>query len=108
MGLQPAADGPEQEVEAEEAQPARVVKSPLEPTKAEIEERELMGHAVYRSWCKVCCAARATGQPHTTIKQEEEETAVPSILSDYAFMGEDDGKCMPILALKRKRPKRFV
>ena len=33
----------------------------------------------------------------------EEEHAVPTILMGYMFMGQDDGKSIPILAIKDKK-----
>ena len=68
-------------VPPEELQPVRVIKSPMAPSAADIEEHEATGHVVYRSWCKICQAARSTGQPHTTAP-EEDETAVPKIFWD--------------------------
>ena len=92
---------------AEEAQPAVRVKSPLQPTAAEIAEHEATGHVVYRSWCPACCSAKGHGQPHRTAP-EEDDTAVPTIMSDYGFMGQDDGKCLPILCIKDRRTKRVA
>ena len=39
-----------QAVPPEELQPARVIKGPMQPSAAEIEEHEATGHVVYRSW----------------------------------------------------------
>ena len=33
---------------------------------------------------------------------------VPTIVSDYGFMGQDDGKCMPMLCIKDKKTKRVA
>ena len=85
----------------------KLVKSPLQPSAAEIEEHEATGHVQYRSWCPVCVAARSTGQPHTKAP-DEDETAVPRILWDYGFLGKDDGKTMPILVCKDARTKRIA
>ena len=95
------------EAPAEELQPLRVIKGPSQPSAAEIEEHEASGHVVYRSWCPICQAARSTGQPHREAP-EEDETAVPGILWDYGFLGNDDGKSMPILVLKDRRTKRIA
>ena len=48
-----------------------------------------------------------SGQPHLEAP-EEEENAVPAILSDYGFLGHDNGKCLPILVIKDKRTKRIA
>ena len=90
-----------------ELQPARIVKSPLSPSAADIEEHSATGHVQYRSWCPICVAARSVGQPHVEAPKED-ETAVPRILWDYAFLGEDDGKSMPILVVKDSRTKRVA
>ena len=82
-----------------------IIKSPLAPSRAEIAEHEATGHVIYRSWCPVCCAARAHGQPHAPAP-EADETAVPLIVSDYGYLGQDDGKSMPILCIKDARTKR--
>ncbi len=74
------------QVQPEELQPVKLVKSPLQPSAADIEEDDATGHVQYRSWCPICVAARSTGQPHTEAP-EEDETAVPRILWDYAFLG---------------------
>ena len=90
----------------EELQPARIIKGPMQPSAAEIEEHEATGHVVYRSWCPICQAARSTGQPHFRAP-DEEETAVPQIIWDYGFMGEADGESMPILVIKDRKTKRI-
>ena len=92
---------------AEEQQPAVRVKSPLQPTAAEVAEHEATGHVVYRSWCPICIAARGHGQPHRAAPAED-DTAVPTIMSDYGFMGQDDGKSLPMLCIKDRRTKRVA
>ena len=72
----------QEEVIGEESAPIVKIKSPMMPTKAEIEEHESLGHVVYRSCCPVCIAARGIGQYHKPVP-EEPENAVPTIVSDY-------------------------
>ena len=96
-----------QQVPPEELQPVKLVKGPMQPSAADIEEHEATGHVQYRSWCPICVAARSTGQPHTKAP-DEDETAVPRILWDYCFLGSDDGKSMPILVCKDTRTKRVA
>ena len=79
----------QEEVIGEESAPIVKIKSPMMPTKAEIEKHEALGHVVYRSWCPVCIAARGIGQYHKPVP-EEPENAVPTIVSDYCYMGQDD------------------
>ena len=85
----------------------KIVKPPEQPSRRDVDEHEASNHAVYRSWCAACVAGRASGQPHLAAP-EEEENAVPTILSDYGFLGQDDGKCLPILVIKDKRTKRIA
>ena len=93
--------------DAEELQPVKLVKSPLAPSAAEVQEHEATGHVVYRSWCPICQAARSTGQPHLKAPAED-ETAVPQILWDYGYLGADDGKSLPLLVVKDRRTKRVA
>ena len=73
------------------------------PTAAEIEEHEALEHVQFRDWCPVCLGARGIGQQHRAT--EEEDTAEPTVVGDYGFMGQDDGKCMPMLVLRDRRSK---
>ena len=93
-----AADSQFGEQGEEQARP-RILKAPHEPSQNEIDEHEAMGHAVYRSWCKVCIAAKGVGQPHHRAP-EDDETAVPVVCSDYFFMGQDDEDTTPMLVLR--------
>ncbi|CAK0880002.1 unnamed protein product, partial [Prorocentrum cordatum] len=81
--------------------------APHEPSQREIVEHEAMGHATYRSWCRVCIAAKGQGQPHLRAP-EDDETAVPVVSSDYAFMGQDDADTMPMLVLRDRRSKMMA
>ncbi|CAK0841220.1 unnamed protein product, partial [Prorocentrum cordatum] len=81
--------------------------APHEPSQREIAEHEAMGHATYRSWCRVCIAAKGQGQPHLRAP-EDDETAVPVVSSDYAFMGQDDADTMPMLVLRDRRSKMMA
>ena len=82
-----------------------LVRDPPKVTKQEIEDHESTGHATYRSWCSACLAAKAHGQGHQQ-SPEEPESAVPTISSDYGFLGEE-GKCLPILCLRDRCTKRI-
>ena len=63
-----------------------------------------MGHAIYRNCCRICMAAKGQGQPHQRAP-EDDETAVPVVSSDYAFMGQDDEDTMPMLVLRDRKSK---
>ncbi|CAK0839220.1 unnamed protein product, partial [Prorocentrum cordatum] len=104
--LPAAPDGQQADEGEEEARP-RVLKAPHEPSQKEIAEHEAMGHATYRSWCRVCIAAKGQGQPHLRAP-EDDETAVPVVSSDYAFMGQDDADTMPMLVLRDRRSKMMA
>ena len=77
----------------------RVPKGPSMPTERELEEHEATGCVIYRSWCPHCVRAKATVNPHWK-SPPEEENAVPTILMDYMFMGQDDDKSIPMLQYK--------
>ena len=76
------------EEEPEEALQLKAKPAPEEPTQAEREQHELMGHVVYRSWCRHC--VNAAGYGHKHVKSSEEETALPMICCDYGFLKDDD------------------
>ena len=75
-------EGPPEE--PEEGLQVKVKPAPEEPTQAEREQHELMGHVVYRSWCRHC--VNAAGYGHKHVKSSEEETALPMICCDYGFL----------------------
>ena len=82
----------ESECEDEECQecedperPLPVVrKGPHEPTDREVEEHQIT-HLPYRSWCKICVAARGVAAPHNMIERSDNE--LPLISMDYYFWG---------------------
>ena len=85
-----------------------MIRAPYEPTTQERSEHEATGHAVYRSWCDACLARKGIGQAHRSAAKDEQETAVAEFISDYGFMGQDDGKCMPCLSWSSKTQRRNV
>ena len=60
----------------------------------ERDEHEASGHAVYRTWCEHCVAAKGQGNPHIA---DGEVCEVPEIGFDYAYMASGDSKCMPMI-----------
>eukprot|EP00959_Pyramimonas_sp_CCMP1952_P017829 378171-Pyramimonas_sp.AAC.1 len=82
-----------QELDAsEEAQRPKTRKIPVQPSREEVEENELQGHVQYRTWCRHCVAARAYGQPHREVVEDDPESteAIPEIVTDYFYMGEEE------------------
>ena len=83
------------------------MRSPSDPTAAEVEEHEATGHVQYRTWCKHCVAGRGIGQQHRTREEElRAQDGLPVIASDYTFMsqsGAEDGRAKPILVVKDSR-----
>ena len=69
------------EVEAEEIQPAKRAPDPVLPSPAEVEaHRE--NHLPFRSWCLDCMLARAMGELHRR-RQEGRASSVPVVVMDY-------------------------
>ena len=75
----------------EEQQAVKVLKPPDTPTLRDIEEHEAAGHVAHRSWCMHCARARAVESQRRAVPPEA-ENAVPTIMIDYMFMGQDDEK----------------
>ena len=98
---------PGEEYEVEEIERPVQVRSPSDPTTAEVEEHEATGHVQYRTWCKHCVAGRGIGQQHRTREEElRAQDGLPVIASDYTFMsqsGAEDSRAKPILVVKDSR-----
>ena len=98
---------PGEEYEVEEIERPVQVRSPSDPTAAEVEEHESTGHVQYRTWCRHCVAGRGIGQQHRTREEElRAQDGLPVIPSDYTFMsqgGVEDGRAKPILVVKDSR-----
>ena len=54
------------DVDGDEAMVPRVPNLPPEPSARQIAEHELMGHAVYRSWCRHCVASKGRAHAHSS------------------------------------------
>ena len=58
--------------------PVRVLrKRPEQPTAAEVQEHERIGHEPYRSWCRACVAGRGRADAH--VGRPGVEKGVPTI-----------------------------
>ena len=97
----------EQDEVGEERAVVKVAKSPLEPTAAEIEEHEILGHVQFRSWCRHCVAARGVGQQHRS-QDEEPEGTLPTISSDYAYLSQESEDVMPMVVIRDRRTKSYA
>ena len=75
-------------------------------SKEEREEQELLGHVQYRSWCRHCAAARGVGQQHRQLIEDPVDAAMPEIVLDYYFMG-DETETAPHIVVKDKKRSAF-
>ena len=94
-----------EEVEDQEKAVVKVAKVD-EPTARQRETHELENHAVYRSWCSVCAAARSTGTKHRSTPKDVREEEGPKIFSDFYYMS-TDAESAPFLALKSSKSGRL-
>ena len=92
--------GPELEVEqgvGQEARAAKTLASPKQPTQREIDEHNI-SHLPPRNWCAHCVRGRAVSTPHRSLPDEERR--LPTVSMDYYFMGQDEEKALPLLAVR--------
>ena len=73
----------EDEFEAGESHPRRILPDPGQPTAGQVEEHRIRGHIPYRSWCRWCVEARATGEQH---RGRPDERLVSRFSFDYLFI----------------------
>ena len=95
-------EGSAEEEDTEGRRPRRR-RTPLEPTRQEVEEHELT-HIPFRSWCPACVAGKAKHWPHKRHDEQlDEEEAVPSLHLDYWFMRDDSSEgSVSVIAFKEK------
>ena len=67
-----------------EGRKPKVMKTPVKPSKDEIEAHDASGHVPYRSWCPHCVRGRGVDSPHRT--HDPGEMAVPQIGVDYGHL----------------------
>ena len=85
-----------------EGRKVKALRSPVSPTAEEIEEHEMVGHAVHRSWCGHCLSSRGLSEQHK--KQVEEDKGIPTLSMDYLFFSEKgEEKGLPHLQVKDER-----
>ena len=83
--------------EAVEGLKPKALRAPTSPTAEEIEEHEMIGHSVHRSWCGHCVRARGMLEKHPAMAHEEK--ALPTLGIDYYFFGKQD-EGLPHLQVK--------
>lgn len=93
------------EVQDEEKAVVKLAKIE-EPTAKQRETHELENHAVYRNWCPVCAAARATGTQHKSASKLSKDDEGPKVFSDFFFMS-TDAESAPFLAMKSSKSGRL-
>eukprot|EP00438_Fugacium_kawagutii_P000480 Skav216940 [mRNA] locus=scaffold3396:50058:57739:+ [translate_table: standard] len=76
------------EEEVVEGRKPKALRSPVSPTAAEIEEHEMTGHTIHRTWCGHCMRARGLVEQHRKVSHEEK--GIPTLGIDYFFFGEDE------------------
>ena len=94
-----AGAAPSQEGQGEGLAVPRLPRLPDEPSAREVAEHEATGHAVYRSWCRHCVAAK--GRSHAHLPKTEGE--LPEMGVDYGFFGRGAEEAMPILCVRDRR-----
>ena len=83
--------------EASEGRKPKALRSPLTPTLEEIEEHEMTGHAIHRSWCGHCMRSRGLTEQHQ--KSTFEDKGLPTLSIDYFYFGNQD-EGLPHLQVK--------
>ena len=86
------ADPVEQEQPAEPAEQPEVV---VTPGVAERREHS-KSHLPYRTWCRICVAAKGKDSPHRRVQRSGDEVDLVEV--DYCFLGDGAAKTVPILS----------
>ena len=86
-----------------DGEPAVRIKVPTGPATPSAEEEralhEASGRVPYRSWCQWCIAARAADKPQLRGQQPDTDEAVPRIEFDFADLGREEDRALPIPSL---------
>ena len=83
----------ESDVESEREEPEearRVIVRSVEsrPKQEEVDEHNV-NHIPFRSWCMHCVKGKANNQSHSRAASSSQESEVPIVSIDYAFINED-------------------
>ena len=112
-GLNPLDDGPEPIEDenpqstymtgegGEEAQAAKPLTQPIQPTQAMIDEHNV-SHLPYRPWCPACVRGKGKSMAHRCDRRKE-ESLFPVVSIDYIADHE-----MPVLVVHDRAPKSRV
>ena len=73
-----------EELEPVETRDARRAPTPSDPTSAEVENHQLTGHAVFRSWCRHCVRGRGREAAHSSTARPE--GSLPILSWDYCYL----------------------
>ena len=100
-GIDPSDNPRAIEGEGEEAQVAKPISSPTQPTEQMIREHEI-SHLPYRSWCPSCVRGHRRAVQHKRIDHSQD--TIPVISLDYGYLGEN----LPFLVRDRKSRALFA
>ena len=75
---------------------AKPLASPKEPTKAE-NERHMLTHLPYCTWCKYCVAGR---RPNSHHRRQRNERSIPMLSCDYGFFRDPGGPLITFLVVQ--------
>ncbi|CAK0861788.1 unnamed protein product, partial [Prorocentrum cordatum] len=95
--------------ERHESQPApvRARRGPMEPTQAELEQREAAGHAPFRDWCYFCMAGRGRADGHPAGAPGRAH-AIPTFAVDYGYLAKREevgpGQSAPAILAASTQP----
>ena len=102
-----AAEDEETQPEGEgEMSRVKLLSVPVKPSQKLVDEHEASGHAVFRNWCGHCVASWGLAQKHLSVEHGAEE--VPTVSSDFFYMGEEDETAPPFLVVTDRRTKSLA
>lgn len=88
--LNPVEEVHEEEDDVAEGTPAKVLRSPSAPSRQDMLEHSVT-HFPFRSWCIHCVKGKCKSSKHSSAGGAE-ESAVPIVGFDYAFLSARDNK----------------
>ena len=97
-------------VDDQEGRKPKLMRSPVLPSKQEVEEHNVT-HIPYRDWCEHCVKARANNDGHAKGGAAPSEDEAPMVGMDYAFLiskiptpeGEMPDQCGPVIVIKENK-----
>ena len=96
---------------AKEDRRARGITRPVSPTKKQLEDHYLSGHAVYMAGCECCLRCRGRADGHSSAQKDSKEyldgeDEIPMCIMDFCFLAqEEQDKATPTLVIKEHRKK---